>query len=303
MIDPNLAPDLNTVKKIIEELDSLDHKKATIEDLRIYINKITTGYGVYAYYFNHGLVLFRGVLYPQKPTSFEHLIYPLLNKTKINRASDVGEQMFYSSTSRKAVLYELFAKPGDRLVISIWKTNNVLFFNNVGYTKANFEALSSKRIPRDLPGVSIGNSPFVAEYLAKSFCQPISEENNDMYKMTIAIARVHLQNVIGNKFSGLFYPTVQMNAEDENFAIIKETIDHGLLDLERVEFIEIIDKKENRYQYKVIDVADGMRGNTIDWKNLNKSWTVYDDSDELFIVKESGQFIAYNENGDIVDAD
>jgi hypothetical protein len=302
MNEPKLTPDINRIKEILEELNALDYRQLEIEDFGKYINELMIGYVVNLYYFNHGLVLFRGVGYKEKPSIFENLIYPPLSNTKINRASDSNEQMFYASTSKRAVFYELNAKRGDRLAIATWKTNNVLFFNNVGYTKLNFEALSSTRQPLDSPP-DVGNSIIVGEYLAKFFCQPVLEANNYLYKMTIAIARIHLQNVTNNKFSGLFYPTVQMNAEEENFALLKETIDRNLLDFESVEFIEIIDKIENRYKYKIIDVADNLNGNDINWKNLDKNWIVFDDSDELFFTKESGQFVAYDENGDIVEPD
>ena len=144
---------------------------------------------------------------------------------------------------------------------------------------------------------------FIADFLANKFCQQISEEEKYLYNETIAIAKVHLQNVYGNKFSGLFYPTVQLNAEEENFAINKATIDHGLLDCERVEFIEVINKVANRYKYRIIDVAENIDSGVIIWENLNRQWTVFDDSEDLNFVKEDGQAIAYDKDAEVIEPD
>jgi len=88
-------------------------------------------------FFTSDLVLFRGIQYSSKPKFYEELIYPPINKAKTNRANVKGEQVFYASTKKKAVFYELDAKPGDALVLSTWVTALPLLISNVGYTSEN----------------------------------------------------------------------------------------------------------------------------------------------------------------------
>jgi len=304
MIKHRPVSDINQINNAIEQLSTIDIKNATIEQLQAYFQQIINGYSVAAINFNPGLLLYRGILFSEKPSLYENIIYPPKDKAKLNRASIEGKQMFYAASSKKTVFYELDVKPGDKLILSRWVTNNNLLFNNVGYTKSNFEELSSSRLPFEYndPHNNETNE-LIANYLAKSFCQPISEIDNHLYKRTIAIAKIHLNQVNDNKFSGLFYPTVRLHAEEDNFAIDKETIDKGLLDVEGIEFIEVLDKLENRYKYRIIDIADNIKNGNINWKNLNKHWSVYDDSDELVFVEESGHIIAYNSNGDIINPD
>ncbi|MDB5002131.1 MAG: hypothetical protein JWQ34_356 [Mucilaginibacter sp.] len=295
--------DIDKFNLLVEQLNVVEMKNATVEDLAVCIDKMAIGYGVEACDFNPGLLLYRGVFYSEQPKLYKDIIYPPEDKAKRNRASAEGEQMFYAASSRKAVFYELNIKPGDKLVLSSWITNNSLLFNNVGYTRSNFERLSSSRLPLN-DDVRFGEVNYiVADFLAKTFCQPISEINDYLYKLTIAIAKVHLKDITGNKFSGLFYPTVRFNGDEENFAIIKDTIDKGLLDFDRAEFIEVLDKCENRYKYRIINVAGTIIDESIIWNNPTDKWTVYDDSDELVFVEEHGHIRAYNNSGDIINPD
>jgi len=304
MIKPKPISDIKQVKKTIEELQAIDIEKETIENLQNYFNQIMHGYSVIAMALNPGFVLYRGIKYTERPKKIVEIIYPPKNKAKINRASNEGEQMFYASASKKPVFYELNAQPGDKFIISTWKTNNVLLFNNIGYTKSNFEELGASRLPLDFlkPNDDVTNK-FIADFLAKCFCQNISRENTYLYKLTIAIARIHLQNVYDKRFAGLFYPTVQLNADEENFAINKSVIDNGLLDFERIEFVEVIDKIQNQFKYRILDIAYEIKNGNIEWKNLETQWTLYDDSEELFFVEENERVIAYDRDGNIIDCD
>ncbi len=260
-------------------------------------------YEVTTFRFNPGLLLFRGIKYSEKPKFLHDIIYPPKDQAKINRASEKGEQMFYASTVKKAVVYELNIKSGDRLIISTWRTNNILLFNNVGYTKANLENLGANKVtPFNDEGENEVNK-LIADYLALSFCQNISEEDEHLYKLTIAIARIHLHDVNDNRFAGLYYPTVRLNGDEENFAIDKNVVDHGLLDFEGIQFIEIIDRIYNRYKYSILDIAEDITDYNINWKNLSNHWTVYDDSEDLYFIEEGGNIFAYNQDGDKILSD
>lgn len=294
--------DFEQAKQIIEEIQQLNMEVETTSSIKTYIQKLMDGYRVYGMNFNPGLVLFRGILYEKKPDLLTDLIYPPLQKVKINRANSSSQQMFYATTSRKAVFYELNVKVGDKIIISTWITNNNLTFNNVGYTSSNLNSLGTNRTTEFMKNrevdLSVANE-YVANYLAKTFCQFIGKDNSNLYKLTNAIAAVHLADYHSGKFSGFHYPTVKLNGIEDNFAIIKSTIDHGLLDFERVDYVEIIEQLDDFYVYKILDTADHIEHGRIKWKNLGDQW-VCKDSEELFFVEENVRFIAYDIEGNEV---
>ena len=247
--------------------------------------------------------MFRGIKFSQKPKFLSDIIYPPKEKAKLNRASEDAEQMFYASTSKKAVLYELDVSPGDKMVISMWRLNNMLVFNNVGYTKANLAALGATReIPTDEDNDNPINN-LIADYLALAFCQNISELEKYLYKLTIAIARIHLKEAGKYKFAGLYYPTIRLNGEEENFAINKNIIDLGLLDFIGIQFIQIVEKLNNRYKYTILDTAEEITNYSINWNDSVNQWTVYEDSEELYFIEDNGSVLAYNQDGDQIPPD
>jgi hypothetical protein len=175
--------------------------------------------------------------------------------------------------------------------------------NNVGYTESNFVSLgAARKIPVDqveLKDINIQDNKIIADFLAKTFCKKLTDDEKLYYKLTIAIAKMHIRN----NFHGLLYPTIQYSANADNIVLTKDAIDNNYLQLRQVEFAEILNVKDNRYCYKILDIAEEISGNLINWKNLNKTWTVYDDSDEIYFTDEFGSLEAYNYNGDIIQPD
>lgn len=290
--------------ELINQLEQLDLNNCTDEFLLEYLNPIFKGYAVNALQFERGLLLFRAIRYQYKPDFYRDLIYPPKHLAKINRASYEGEQMFYCSTLKKAPFYELSLVKGDKIALSTWTVEKPIFCNNVGYTASNFVNLGAAReIPfmpiEELKHVDPQDNKVIADFLARTFCKKITDEEKLHYKLTIAIAKKHIRD----KFNGLLYPTIQYSANADNISLTKNVIDQNYLHLQQVEFAEILEVKDNRYCYKILDIADELSGDLINWKNLNKTWTVYDDSDDLYFTDEFGNFQAYNSNGDIIHPD
>lgn len=297
--------DLNKAKEIIAALDKIDIKNESIEEILALLKELINGYVLNAIQKEY-LSLYRGIKYIEKPKTLSDIVYPPLHLAKINRASYEKEQMFYATSSKRAVFYELKVKPNDKLIIAEWNINNPLLFSSVGYTETVFETLgSSKQIHPGLIAEQYGSSnQFIADYIYKLFCQDIPLEKSYLYKMTNAIAKLHLLEATNNMFSGLFYPTIQFQANEDNYAIKKETIDKGLLDFIRIEFIEVLDIQDKRYKYRILDVSDEIQNDrNIIWKNSDKQCTVYDDTDELVFVSENNTVVAYNEEGEIINPD
>jgi hypothetical protein len=302
-------PALVKKKEAIEKIDSFLLNKIKLEELDKHLRTIFSGYLLRARFPTPGLVIYRGIKYESKPRSFDDLTYPPKEKAKINRANFESEQMFYGTTEKKAVFYELYAKPGDTLVISTWYSTLHLALSNVGFTEQNLKSLGANdTAPLIVPGIDIHDdleNQFIHEYLSKTFSQSIQDPN--LYKLTASIAKRFLDDTELVKadnsyftFDGVIYPTIRFNANADSIALKPMVIDDHKIEFERAEFVEVLDYVNNKYQYKIIDMADKIDVNGILlWNELSKTWTVNDEDQDLFFVDG----MAYTSEGEIVAED
>ena len=292
--------------EIINSIKSLHLQNISIDEIIFLLNKLMGGYAI-RLFIRSNLVFYRGIAYSPKPNFYQDLIYPPINKARVNRANDEGEQFFYGATKKKAVFYELVAKPGDTFVISTWVTSENLLLSNVGYTTENLKTLGADdTTPFDNESglATSKDQNMVADFLARTFSQAILDEN--IYKLTISIARMFLGKVndfhsipILNEIDGVLYPTIKYNANANNIVLKKKSVDTGKVILDRIEFIEIVDCIDNKYQYKIIDVSEGVKDDIIQWNNLQDSWTINDEVEDIYFVDKK----AFNEAGDEIEPD
>jgi len=129
--------------------------------------------------------------------------------------------------------------------------------------------------------------------------------DENIYKLTIAIAKILMGEVelkedgLFKEFDGLLYPTIKYNANADNVVLKKHVIDFNKLSIDRVEYIKIVNYTDNKYQYKILDVSDSINGNLIVWKDLSSTWTVNDESDDIYFENNK----AFNEFGDEIEPD
>ena len=84
----------------------------------------------------------------ESPITPRNLSYPPAAVCSMGRLNREGHPVFYCSTSKSPLLYELDAAVGDEFVLSIWKLQKPALVNNIGYTKRVFESLGSSREPQ-----------------------------------------------------------------------------------------------------------------------------------------------------------
>ena len=327
-----IRPNNSEVKKCVEFLKTCDLKAVSEDLLFKNLEVLLTGITINAIRYNSELILYRGIEFSNKPIFYSELIYPPKDKAKQNRASGKDEQMFYCSNLKKAPFYELFVQAGDKLVLSTWSLKKQALFNNIGYTKSNLKLLGSDREVKD--GSHLNNIPskevnvFIENIIGELFCKKILPAENYYYNLTNAIAKKFLFADVMTKnyktdlifgpssdyefhdneynesqqFPGLVYPTIQNDGIADNFAIKREAIDDNILQFEKAEYIEVADIKDNKYKYKIIDIAFEIKDSKIEWKNLNKQWFLFDETDEINFVEENGIFEAYSSNGDLLES-
>lgn len=287
---------------IQEKIARLDYSRTSIDEIFQLLKPLRNGLSMTAIQTGIDLCLFRGVKWDKKPETLDKISYPPKSHAKINRASQEGEQLFYSSTSKNIILYEMNSKRGDRVVISEWRPTIHLIFPLIGYTNENLKKMGSSR------SVNFGDMKFAAEkfrnktelqieiirYLSELFCQPINSDNEEKYRLTIAIAKLFYTGEYvdseknDGRFSGLTYPSIKGNGEHDNYAVNIKLFDAGLIEPNCVEFIEIqdYDLKELRYKYTILDYANSFSQNNIEWKDLKNTWTIWDNEEIFFDENE-----------------
>lgn len=302
-------PEYKDLEKRIIEIESMILSSVTIDEIKEKLNLLFTGYTICIPLLRIGSILFRGIKINDKPELFSFLKYPQPEIANIGRANRQGISMFYRATDKVVPFYELDVKAGDKLVVSEWTVVRDMLVNNVGYTNSAFSKMASNR---ELPSYAkekvgkpeeIGSNKLVGNFLAETFCQKISENEHEKYLLTNAISEKHFsenpqEGVV--HIQGLMYPTIKMNANADNISLEKQTIDDNYLKFEKVEYIEILQVEQEKFTYKIIDIAFNVTEENIIWENMDFHW-IGDTSIDLVIIKQDNILQAYNYEGDIIE--
>src|ERR1035438_7065145 len=179
-----MQDDVKILENLQNYIDNLDYSNVTTDEIRTVLHNAMDRYEMISIVAKPGNIFHRGILYKTKPENFTELIYPPIEKAKLNRANTEGEQVFYASSSIKAVFYELNVLPTSKLVLSTWLSTIGLLFNTIGFTHESLSLLGCDQI--DSRVISIGDFGIkpISNYLGKYFSQHIDINNAYLYKGT-----------------------------------------------------------------------------------------------------------------------
>ncbi len=297
-----LQPNPRDIQRAMRELEHLDAKKASVSDFEAQLTSLFRGYGVSAPKFDAGLYLYRGRKC-EMPIKLKSLTYPPPSLvTRLGRANDIGQSMFYAATARAVPFFELGVKPGDHIALSRWKTTGPMMLNHIGFSSepSSFNE-SNRKIDRIYKFVedtrAMGDlNALVHDYLAYNFARSIKD--SDDYKFAFAISKKLLSSEL---FDGLLYPTIQMFGNADNVVLKTDTVDR-LLAFVSVEYVKV---KEVRGQEIDIDILDSATQadliGTLDWSGRHLHWKLRRKGDQLTVVSKSGEWLAYDQFGNRVD--
>ncbi|RAW00489.1 hypothetical protein [Pseudochryseolinea flava] len=129
---------------------------------------------------------------------------------------------------------------------------------------------------KEIDSINDETNKLIGEYLAKTFSQSVPANKKELYKLTIAIADKHKSiDPAMLQFDGLMYPTVQMWANAENFALERSVIDSGKMYLNAVEWILVKRVHNGKYDIDVLDWANSVTSKgEIEWKGRLPRWNV-----------------------------
>jgi len=293
------------IKTAIEAIKELDLRKVEIDEIKEILTPILKGFVISTPKFNPGLTLYRGRYCDIKPTNVSDLTYPPKEQIEDNqRVNRAGESVFYCSTARNVPFFELYVKPGDKIVLSKWETTEKLIVNNIGYTRTCFSNLKSNRDAQTWGDINkdiyvAETNDLVNEFLSQEFTKIVPIGKEYMYKISIAIAEKLFSDDI---FNGLLYPTISMKANADNLAIKTNYIDEKRIVIKSVEYIQIDAKEDFKYTITVLDFANSFKKDgTIGWKGRRPHWVIKENYGELKMIAKNGTWVALDKNGNIVD--
>lgn len=292
------------IEQTISKIDSADFEKLTIEDFEEYLTPLFRCYKVTVPRFERGLYLYRGRTCKQ-PKNIKEITYPPAEIVKrYGRANSIGETFFYAATARAVPFFELNLKKGDYIALSRWKTTDKLLVNHIGFSKECREYLRSNRTLDEIYDFvkstkSHGDlNSLVHDYLAYKFSKLVNSGEEHYYKLTIAISRKLFKSDI---FSGLLYPTIAITGNADNILLKKDFVDTNL-ELKSVEYIEIKEARDRKYDIQVVDSATKIneKGDLL-WSGRGLQWQLKEKGQELLVKSEGGEWIAYDRNGNRID--
>ena len=292
------------VQLAIRQLEGLDPGRSSIADFESLLTPFFRGYTVVAPKYHAGVSIYRGRKC-EKPIRLGDISYPPADAvTVLGRANDIGQSMFYGATARNVPFFELDVEPGDYIALSKWKTTEPMMLNHIGFSS---EPESFKDAKRQLDSIyrfvketrALGDlNALIHDYLAYNFSRPFKEKDNDLYKLTIAISRKLFSDDI---FDGLLYPTIRMFGNADNIALKTDAADR-LLRFVSVEYVVVKAARGMEYDIDILDSATqaDLIG-TLMWSRRNLQWKLRQKGEQLSLVREGSEWVAYDASGKRVD--
>ena len=213
----------------------------------------------------------------------EQLIYPPKNIASLGRVNRAGAAVFYASTHKEAVFFELpDLTQGDELILTFWKTTESMLVNNIGYTERVFQQLGATRaVPawatpsqRQLQAneSTVGLSVYpqemiddllshdddreINEAISKLFTKKVDLDEAFWYKLTVALAEFHLGRAASKNISiaGILYPSIRVSANADNIALLPWFVDKHL-EFRKAVHIRVKERSEAAFNIEYLDAA------------------------------------------------
>ena len=291
------------VREAMQRIDTADIEKLTIDEIEKYLTPLFTGYHATVPRFEKGLHIYRGRIC-DKPSSLEEVTYPPPSSIKrLGRANGIGESLFYAANGRSVPFFELGCEPGDSIVLTKWRTTDKAVVNHIGYSQEIASQLDSGRSLGEIYDFIISTQSHsslnakVHDYLAYNFSKKIPESSQHNYKLTVAIARKLFKDKI---FDGLLYPTIAMSGNSDNIVFKCDYVDKHL-DFLSIEYIKIKRKYGTKYDIETLDSSTTLdrKGNFV-WSGRPLRYILEEKGQELTMVSENGEWVAYDTEGNRV---
>jgi hypothetical protein len=270
-----------TTRQRLASLQHLDLRRHSIDELAGRVRELLDGQPLRGLEFAPGLLLYRGLPCAELPRRLADVSYPPPERVQHDqRANRAGQPLFYCSATWHPPFFEARVQPGDRIVISRWRTRQLLRILSFGYADTATDDphtdrdLSLRRALARLPDPTRA----VAAFLTRAFTRSVADDSRHHYRLSIAIAEACQ---LGTAFDGLLYPSAAMSSPAHNLALHPSALDAGKLTLDYVEFLQVrhVAPDTDTLEVHSLDIArhvDAEGG--LCWRGQPGNWVLREDS-------------------------
>jgi hypothetical protein len=256
-------------------------KEKDIDTLSRFIRYRLGGYRLVIREMPVGQRLYRGVICDKKPTGVSSVSYPPAAKVGIGRLNRPGAPMFYCSVAAPGVFYELRAKPGDRVALSMWQVVKPMWVHAIGYHQDALEKIGAKyqrgrqELINPLSNETKANAQ-VRRLLSLALTESVPRGEEYRYKQSIAINELlfHDAGVMtklpdspnSDRAAGTVYPAMQLRGDADNAALWPAYVD-SCVQIKTISYVlvETYDERNLSYGLNVLSKAEEFRGQEIVW--------------------------------------
>lgn len=257
--------DLKLAAEKISEFQNLDFNNIEIDKIKKILNKIMNGYASGAIQYSEEKTVYRAVKRNTKPLSSKDCSYPPV-ANKGGRTNRIGYSVFYSSTNWETTLFESRIKMRDKVAISLWKSIKPIILNPIGFAQQylGFKVGNSQTKfipPEDIHPILNDDYNLMVDKFLNEIFSTKSDHNPDMiYKITIALSELFLNPT--TPFDGIIYPSFLTDNHTYNISLKTHTIDDKFV-FQNVGFFELIDRKDDKFNLRLIEVASTVDKNDL----------------------------------------
>jgi hypothetical protein len=295
--------------ELFRHLETLDLENVSLNELEALYKELIIGLKLATFPLPEGTFLFRAIEWEDKPLMWKDIIYPSKELAKMNRANEEGLQVFYSSTVKKSVFHELDFQAGKKYIISKWINEDYLVsLQCIGYNLQELHELagmyhSSFNFENVDDELRTENNADLQAFLKNKFSKKLEKPGD--YKASIAIAKIFYDSnielgALSGRFDGLIYHTTSLEDYAANILLRKDVIDSKRVRFDSVEYIEVIGKNEGTFTYKLLDYAEKIKEEVIQWKNFDRTWILDDESDDVTYREDGDDGNFYTFDGEII---
>jgi hypothetical protein len=211
---------------------------------------------------------------PGRPKSVADISYPPKHASRLNRANEEGEQVFYASAGLPPSFVESRLEQGQNVVCGEWRNTAKMTLQEVGLSE-DLDPSGIEKLYHDI------------------FTSP----DPGVYKYSARVAH----HLMSGPISGLLYPSIAAQNKSQNLAVKADFVDTGLR-LINASFFHIKDVKDrHQYETEELDFAIPDSKGNLEWKGRKKQWVQRKQGEELKMVLNGWTWDAYSPDGNLVD--
>jgi len=210
----------------------------------------------------------------ERPKSVSDISCPPKHASRLNRANEEGEQVFYASAGLPPSFVECKLKHGQNVVCGEWRNTAQMTLQEVGLSEDQGPS-TIERLYHDI------------------FTSP----DPGMYKYSARVAH----HLMSGPIAGLLYPSIAAQNKSHNLALKAAFVETGLR-LMNASFYHIKDIKDvHQYETEELDFAIPDSNGVLEWKGRKKQWVLRKQGGELKMVSNGWTWDAYSPDGSLVE--